>query len=66
MRLSDCCILVSSFDKYEACWEPYWHGLEKYWPSHPQVYFITNFLQAPGGITSNSHFRQDIGDPNRG
>jgi hypothetical protein len=43
-------ILISSFDKYAACWPPFCHGLNKYWPQHPdRVWFITNHLDAPCG-----------------
>jgi hypothetical protein len=43
-------ILVSSIDKYEACWEPFCYGLKKYWPQHFQpVYFITNQKTSPYG-----------------
>ena len=49
MKSPDYCILVSTFDKYAPCWEPFIHGLEKYWPEHPEVYFITNELEPPAG-----------------
>ena len=43
-------IVVSSVDKYEACWEPFCSGLRKYWPEHFQpVYFITNQKTSPYG-----------------
>ena len=43
-------LLVSSCDKYAVCWPPFCHGLNKYWPEHPQkVSFITNHLEAPCG-----------------
>jgi len=45
-------ILVSSCDKYAVCWQPFCHGLEKYWPEHPQkLFFITNQLDAPCGVS---------------
>jgi len=45
-------ILVSSCDKYAACWGAFCHGLEKYWPAHPnRLYFITNQLKAPCGVS---------------
>lgn len=43
-------LLVSSCDKYAVCWIPFCHGLNKYWPEHPdRVYFITNQLNPPCG-----------------
>ncbi|MCU0485276.1 MAG: hypothetical protein MUC85_04110 [Anaerolineales bacterium] len=43
-------ILVSSFDRYAACWAPFCHGLQKYWPEHFQpLYFITNEKDPPCG-----------------
>lgn len=44
-------LLVSSYDKYSVCWEPFCHGLKKYWPEHPRLYFITNHLEAPSGTS---------------
>ena len=36
-------IIVSSFDKYSTCWEPFAHGVSKYWPDCPYpIYLITN------------------------
>jgi len=52
MRSSEYCLLVSSFDKYSACWEPFTHGLQKYWPNHPRTVMITNHLDAPRGIST--------------
>lgn len=37
-------LLVSSCDKYSPCWDPFAHGLQKYWPDHPALYTITNHL----------------------
>ncbi len=43
-------ILVSSFDRYSACWVPFCHGLQKYWPDHfTPLYFITNQKDPPCG-----------------
>jgi hypothetical protein len=48
-------LLVSSCDKYEACWEPFAHGLQKYWPEHFRpLYFITNDKDAPYGESIKS------------
>ncbi len=49
MSYTNLSLLVSSFDKYSVCWAPFCHGLNKYWPEHPPVYFITNHLEAPCG-----------------
>lgn len=43
-------IVVSTFDAYHPCWDPFCHGISKYWPDCPfQIYFITNYLTAPCG-----------------
>ncbi len=45
-------LLVGSLDRYSGGWGPFCHGLEKYWPDCPYpVYFITNELDAPCGIS---------------
>lgn len=51
MSFDNLSLLVSSFDPYAACWQPFCHGLRKYWPDHPQLYFITNHLDAPAGTS---------------
>jgi len=39
-------VLVSSFDGFADCWDPFYHGLRKYWPDCPyEVAFITNFKE---------------------
>jgi hypothetical protein len=49
--MHDVSLLVSSFDKYAVCWQPFGYGLQKYWPNHPQnLYFITNHLLPPMGV----------------
>lgn len=41
-------ILVSTFDGYHFCWQPFCHGFEKYWHDNPyELAFITNQLVAP-------------------
>jgi hypothetical protein len=47
-RLKNLCLLVSTFDAYSACWKPFLHGLKKYWPGHPNLYFLTNFKDVEG------------------
>lgn len=43
-------ILVSTFDGYQMCWEPFCYGLRKYWHDVPyELAFITNHLLAPCG-----------------
>lgn len=38
----DVSLVVSSCDKYEDAWYPYFELLKKYWPEHPQkIYLIT-------------------------
>lgn len=52
MSYDNLSILVSSCDKYAACWGAFCHGLQKYWPAHPQnVFFITNQLESPCGVS---------------
>ena len=51
MSYTNLTLLVSSFDEYSACWAPFCHGLNKYWPEHPSLFFITNFLEAPDGVS---------------
>ncbi len=51
MSYTNLSLLVSSFDKYSVCWAPFCHGLQKYWPEHPPVYFITNIQEAPCGTS---------------
>jgi len=37
-------ILISSCDTFSDCWDPYFHGLYKYWPDCPyNVFLVTNF-----------------------
>lgn len=60
MSYDNLSILVSSCDKYAACWGAFCHGLQKYWPAHPQnVFFITNQLESPCGISLKT--REDRG-----
>lgn len=41
-------ILVSSYDGFSDCWEPFIHGYKKYWPnSKYKNYLITNELNSP-------------------
>jgi len=43
-------VLISSCDGYRSVWEPFCHGLRKYWPDCPwPVRFVTNYLDAPCG-----------------
>ena len=51
MSYTNLTLLVSSFDNYSVCWEPFCHGLKKYWPEHPPLFFITNHLDAPQGTS---------------
>ena len=39
---NDVALVVSSCDKYEDAWHPYFELIKKYWPGHPQkIYLIT-------------------------
>jgi hypothetical protein len=43
-------LLVSTFDTYSMCWNPFCHGLQKYWPNHPNnLVFITNYKEPEYG-----------------
>lgn len=43
-------LLVSSFDAYSACWAPFCHGVQKYWPECAEsLIFITNQKTSPCG-----------------
>lgn len=45
-------ILVSTNDAYAACWDPFCHGFQKYWPDCPYpVVFTTNLQSAPCGTS---------------
>lgn len=47
--LANCPLLVSSCDPYWPCWDPFFHGLNKYWPQHPPVRMIANHRRPPQG-----------------
>lgn len=40
-------ILVLSCDKNTELFEPFRHCLEKYWPNHPEVYYLMNTIRNP-------------------
>lgn len=43
-------LLASSFDAYSACWAPFCHGAQKYWPEYAEsIVFITNQKTPPCG-----------------
>jgi hypothetical protein len=43
-------ILIFTNDGYAVCWEPFCHGISKYWPECPfDYYFITNYQDPPCG-----------------
>lgn len=49
----DAAVVVCSYDQYCPLWEPFVHGMNKYWIDCPwKMYFITNFLEAPRGYTT--------------
>jgi hypothetical protein len=40
--MEDCSLVVSSCDKYETAWYPYFELIKKYWKNHPKkIYLIT-------------------------
>jgi len=44
-------VLISTCDKYEIAWDPFWYSFKKYWPDCPwTVRFITNSLESPCGV----------------
>lgn len=52
MTRPEICVLISSCDKYSHAWPIFKHAFNKYWPNCPySIYFITNTLQSPLGIT---------------
>ena len=52
--------LVSTCDAYSACWMPFCHGLQKYWPEHPRkLLFVTNQKTVECGKTI--HVGNDMG-----
>lgn len=53
MKRSDYVILVSSCDKYEPCWTPFFKLLDKYWECHPKVYLVTESKKCPYCDTIN-------------
>lgn len=46
-------IVVLSCDKYESCWKPFFHLLDKYYPNHPKAYLITETKECPYCDTIN-------------
>ena len=46
-------ILVLSCDKYENCWEPFFGLLDRYYPSHPKTYLVTETKQCKYSDTIN-------------
>lgn len=50
--MNDIAMLIGSLDRYSAAWAPFCHGMHKYWSDCPwPVYFITNKLTAPCGVS---------------
>ena len=48
--MTDIAVVVSTCDKYHILWEPFCHGLRKFWPDCPwAIQWITNHLDAPIG-----------------
>lgn len=45
--LSDIKILVLSCDKNADLFEPFHHCIEKYWPDHPEIIYLTETIQNP-------------------
>ena len=46
-------LVVLSCDKYEPCWKPFFTLLEKYYPTHPETYLITETKDCPYCNTIN-------------
>lgn len=49
----DFSILVLSCDKYEACWEPFFTLLDRYYQTHPTTYLVTETKKCPFSNTIN-------------
>jgi hypothetical protein len=48
-------ILVSSFDGFSDCWEPFLYGFKKYWNNcEHEIFLITNELNSPDESTLKS------------
>jgi len=56
-------IIVSSYDGFSDCWEPFLYGFKKYWPHCEfQAYLITNFKKSPDeGILKSIQVGEDKG-----
>ncbi len=55
-------VLISSCDNFSDCWDPYFHGLKKYWPDCPyDVYIITNYLDIKGDLVRAIKVGEDRG-----
>jgi len=55
-------ILISSCDKFSDCWDPYIHGIKKYWPDCPyDIYIITNYLDIKDDFVRTINVGEDSG-----
>lgn len=55
-------VLVSSCDDFSDCWEPYCHGLKKYWHDCPyDVFIITNYKDFTDGCAKSLKVGEDKG-----
>lgn len=55
-------IFISSCDAFSDCWEPYCHGLRKYWPDRPyEVLIVSNFKDFDNGIARAIKVGEDKG-----
>ena len=49
-------IVVLSCDKNKDLWTPFYHCMEKYWPSHPTVTYVTETEHNPYYNTINANY----------
>ena len=51
--MKDVAVVVLSCDKNEELWPIFKHCLDKYWPSHPNTYLLTETIESPDIKTIN-------------
>jgi hypothetical protein len=62
MKEKNASLLISSCDTFSDCWDPYFHGLKKYWPDCPyEVFIITNYWDVKGDLVRSIKVGKDRG-----
>lgn len=49
-------ILVLSCDKNKDLFDPFYHCIEKYWPDHPDIFYLTESIVNPFYTTINKNY----------